>query len=88
MATITLRKKAPFFCRTQAHGGKPACLKPLKETDGKHCEECVAEFDAIKADQNSREAHKSAARESLFRERQTREDEEWQSRLAKGPIWP
>lgn len=78
-AKITLRKKAPFFCTTKI-AGKSSCLKPLAETDGEFCAPCAQKQKEILERPITR--IEEPARDSRFMTAQ-----EWQDRLAKGPIW-
>ena len=75
---ITLRKKAPFWCRSMI-GGKPSCLAVLVDSDGNMCAACVAKSKEI-ADKPIRETAPPSGRFIT--------DAEWAERVARGPIWP
>ncbi len=81
---VTLRKKAPFFCRTGSDAGKSTCLVPLSDTDGNFCPACVTKEAARQKnavlpiprveDEQAESRFITAA--------------EWSERVARGPIWP
>lgn len=80
MATVTLRKKAPFFCRTGASAGKSTCLVPLTDKDGSFCPACVAKQVELKK--------KADAPVHPVRVLVIDESANWRPSGRTGPIWP
>lgn len=76
---ITLRKKAPFFCRTQDLTGKYNCLKPLTDADIFNlCPACAETFRAALKKADAPLIPTPAIDESV----------NWRPSGRTGPIWP